>query len=87
MPEPYAGSYWAMLGAGEDGNNNCDTERISVSSVMLINRETSRSKLGSMLGAGEGDNWESEDRLHKEEGVSDCWIMLGAGEVGNNNFE
>ena len=62
MPEPYAGSYWAMLGAGEDGNNNCDTERISVSSVMLINRETSRSKLGSMLGAGEGDNWESEDR-------------------------
>ena len=67
MSEPSAGSYWTMLGAGEGGNNNCDTEIISVSSFMLINGETSRSELESMLGAGEvGNNMESDDSLVRE---------------------
>ena len=44
-----------------------DTKIISVSSFMLINGETSRLELESMLGAGEvGNNMESDDSLVRE---------------------
>ena len=35
-----------------------------------------------MLGAGDGNNLESEDRSHEEDGSPD-WTMLGAGDGDN----
>ena len=39
-----------------------------------------------MLGAGDGNNFESKDRSLEDDGSSD-WTMLGAGDGSNNNFE